>query len=238
MQPVKLIQCNVDSGDCHFIALEEIHFFKDSVADLRGGTPFYHYRDNYFVSFARTRDDSMNKCLQTYYRPVFTIVEFSTEGNVFTPIFVSAPFDFFGLPQRAIVPDADPTNCAEWKYMLPYSLVMKDDTMHLTLNIADKYNVVVSFSNVTANIDALIEAHKRSASKIPFDYQQKLDASSAAKSLVFDNLFACIEGHEVFARQILHVSEPVAREASRLCLATRSLNPGLAPPKRQYLRHP
>ena len=222
MQPVRLIQCNVHSGDCHFIAIEDTHFFNKEVADLRGGTPFYHYRDNYYYSFARTRDPSDKICQGAYYRPVFTIIEFTKEDNKFTPVFISAPFDFFGLPQQAVDPNIEATNCA-WRYMLPYSIVNNNETMRLTLNLRDNENVVVTFGNVTDNIEALIEAHKESASKIAFGIQSTIERKAVAKALVYDHLVSCVDGTEDFADVRGNVTADVLHEAVRLCKSMQIL---------------
>ena len=210
MQPIELVRCDVYSGTCVFTAKTNQSFFQRGVT-LRGGTPFYHYRDNYYYSFART----VQKPLQhgrSVYRLVFMLVDFDKDTLSLTPAFVSSPFDYYTIPQMAVDDHLSPSDDA-FKYILPYSAIIKGSDMIVTVNVNDTQNVALTMSGVTTSIDEIIRQYEKVHCETRFTTlgwdgvmtsslvelatcKEKLKAMwrVATDSFLWDNSHACLYG--------------------------------------------
>ena len=207
MHPVELVSCHVLSGRCKFILRTKLTFFPHGVV-LRGGSSFYHYRGDYYYSFART----VSKLVigPSLYRPVLTIVKFNKDTQELDHVLVSSAFDFFGIPQNKIDPSTD-RRSDSFRYMLPYSAPLQGLDMLLSLNIRDNANVVLRLTNVKKKIDAIINQYETincddqlasigwqaimtSDAKDMFTCQEKLRSiwRVAADSLLWNNAATCL----------------------------------------------
>jgi len=221
MQPVELVKCNIISGKCSFIIRSSLSFFPRGIV-LRGGTAFTKYREDYYYSFARSVDRTkLKEGRKQKYRPVFMIIKFDKATLKVDHVYVSSAFDFFGIPEEAIDKHKkrdDPV----FDYMLPYSAVVRDQDMIITLNLNDSSNVVLRLHDVIKNIDAIINQYET----VDCD-KQLADMGWRAVMVTNDpKLFRCKER----LRSIWRVAaDDVLWNNSASCLATNATDSFLTP---------
>lgn len=218
MQPVELVKCNIITGSCEIIRRQNQSFFPRGVV-LRGGTVFYNYRGDYYYSFARSVDKLIGGSAK--YRPVFMIIKFNKKTLQLDHVFVSSAFDFFGIPEKKVNSSLGRDN-DYFRYILPYSVVVKEQDMILTLNVHDTANVILRLRDVMKNIDAIINQYET------VDCDKQLASMGwIAVMLTRDaKLFRCQEKLKTIWRV---AADDLLWNNSAACLATNATDSFLTP---------
>ena len=172
LDPITLVCCDVNNGACVELNYGPIPRLYPATELLRGGSPFYHYRGEYYYSFARVAN---SVCTRTY-RPVFTVAKFTESGGL-SWVYMSPPTSLLDEPIKLMKGDYGFKDFCEFRYMLPYSAIhrVETDELHVTLNLRDRENVVVSLSNFSVAIDGIIiDYESRSNSSCVYTCTDKL----------------------------------------------------------------
>ena len=157
LDPLMLLLCDVETGVCTPYGADNPKIFSNNTS-LRGGSPFYHYKGQFYYAMARV---STNICEPVYelrtYRPVFVIARLTEDGS-WHWVYISEPLLLDNIATTAIKDDYSSKDFCEFKYILPYSVVLEKSSglMHVTLNLRDRDNVIVTLQNVTSFIDKAI----------------------------------------------------------------------------------
>jgi len=176
-----VIICNVRSGSCGLVDREN-----DSVQTregvLRGGTPFYHFKRNYYFGFARVAVEKI--CTNSVYRPVLIVMEVESP-KLISAVFYSQITSFSDKPMHAVKPDWTTQDFCHFEYTLPYSAILDGNEMLVTLNLKDQVNVVVRLSNATTMLEQVIREYEdRGRVPAQFKMSRELVMSAAMGNLV------------------------------------------------------
>lgn len=155
LDPLNILQCSflLDKCQCTFINMPGSTFlFNEGITHLRGGTPFIHHTESYYISFAhsvmRVKEESKSADSEEENKIYSVHLVVLSTAPTFRLVFVSQPIqiseEIFKTSSQILSKPA-----ISYGYALPVSLIQEDlNSYVLSLNIRDETSVAVRITGM------------------------------------------------------------------------------------------